>query len=320
MEVKELAVIILNYRTPQLTIDCLRSLAPEINGQTHRVVVVDNASGDGSPDVIETAITQEKWQDWATLLVSPVNGGFAAGNNLGIQSTPARAYWLLNSDTLIRPQALTRLLTALYSQPRIGLVSPRLEWPDETPQISCFRFPSPASELINGAATSFVTRLFQSADVPLAVQPEPSFPQWTSFASVMIRQEVFEEIGLLDDGYFMYYEDVDFCRRAAQAGWQILNFPEARVVHLRGGSGSTKKDLAARRRPKAFLYESRARYFAKFYGRGGLGLANVAWLSGRSLAYLREKLGNKAPHTCLEQERDIWINWSAPLGPSSFKP
>ena len=318
--INTLGIVILNYRTPELTVDCLQSLAGEIDPQIHQVIVVDNASGDQSVPIIQGAIEREQWQTWAKVLPSTMNGGFSAGNNLGINALQTDAYWLLNSDTIIRPNALKILLQTLQDNPQVGLVSPRLEWPNGTPQISCFRFHSPASELIAGAATSVITNLFQSFNVPIEVSDHPSFPQWTSFASVMIRREVFEQIGPMDEGYFMYYEDVDFCRRARQAGWQIMNIPTARVVHLRGGSSSTKKDLATRKRPRAYLYQSRSRYFAKFYGFWGLIGANSCWLLGRSIALIREKLGNKQPHTCLQQEQDIWLNWRNPLQVTPLTP
>lgn len=310
---KSLAIIILNYRTPQLTIDCLRSLVSEVDPKQHQVIVVDNCSGDQSIAMIENAIQENAWQDWVKLVASENNGGFSAGNNIGIQQIPAKAYWLLNSDTLVRPQALSILLNTLEQNPNVGLLSPRLEWPDGTPQISCFRFHSPKSEMISGAATSVITKALDPFNVPIPVTDSVSYPQWTSFASVIIRREVIDQIGRMDEGYFMYYEDVDFCRRAQQAGWQVMNVPQARVVHLRGGSSSTKKDIATRQRPKAYLYQSRARYFAKFYGITGLWAANACWLLGRSIAYLREIIGNKEPHTCLQQEQDIWTNWRSPL-------
>ena len=310
---KRLAIIILNYRTPQLTLDCLRSLFPEIDPLQHQVIVVDNASGDGSVAQIQTAIEEEAWQNWVTLLPSPVNGGFSAGNNLGINAIAAEAYLLLNSDTLIRPQAIKTLLDAMDQHPSIGIFSPRLEWPDETPQISCFRYHSPPSELISSAGTGIITQLFKNYDVPLPISPEPMTPQWTSFACVLIRREVIEAIGLMDEGYFMYYDDVDYCRRAQQAGWQILHVPQARVVHLRGGSGSVKADIASRQRPRSYLYQSRSRYFAKFYGRTGLWLANGCWLLGLGVARLREWVGDKEPHTCDYMEQDIWTNWRNPI-------
>ncbi len=109
----------------------------------------------------------------------------------------------------------------------------------------------------------------------------------------------------------MYFEDVDFCRTAFDHGWKIAHVPEAEVIHLRGGSSSTKTDIKARRRPPQYVYESRSRYFKKFYGPLGVLLANLCWLLGRGISYLRESIGSKSPHICLGQGRDIWIGWCA---------
>lgn len=311
-----IGIIIINYRTPQLVIDCLSSLEQEVEIGRDRVVVVDNCSGDNSLELITEAVKQNQWNNWVTIVPSPVNGGFSAGNNVGIKAVDAQAYLLLNSDTIVRPGAIATLYEVMEKYPEAGLISPRLEWPDETPQISCFRNHSPISELINSAATGFITKMLKSFDVPIPVSDEPFEPDWTSFACVLIRREVIEQIGLMDEGYFMYYDDVDYCRMARNAGWQVVHYPKARVVHLRGGSGSLKADVAARKRPPAYRYESRSRYFAKFYGYSGLWIANLFWLIGRSVSLVREWVGNKKPHTCKLQARDIWTNWRNPMKPS----
>ena len=308
-----LAIIIVNYKTPDLTIECLHSLQDQIELGCDLVVVVDNASGDDSVSRLETAVTQNQWQQWVKIVPSEVNGGFSAGNNLGIQSVSADAYLLLNSDTIVRPQAIANLKEAMHTYPQAGLISPRLEWLDGTPQISCFRYHSPVSELINAAATGPVSKLLVNYDVPLPVSDMPMNPQWTSFACVLIRQEVIEQVGLMDEGYFMYFDDVDYCHQARDAGWDIVHVPAARVVHLRGGSGSVKKAIAQRQRPKAYLYASRARYFRKFYGYIGLLIANLLWLVGRSISLVREVAGNKEPHACQLEHRDIWLNWKNPM-------
>ncbi len=309
----DLAIVIINYKTPQLVIDCLQSLQPQIDSSRHRVMLVDNDSGDDSVPILEQAIKDYHWESWVKLISSPVNGGFSAGNNIGIKAVRAKAYLLLNSDTIVRPEAIATLETALDKHPEAGLISPRLEWPDETPQISCFRYHSPVSQFIDGAATGPVTKLLNAYDVPIPVKDTPFEPQWTSFACVLIRQEVIEQIGLMDEGYFMYFDDVDYCRRARKDGWTVLHWPDARVVHLRGGSGSVKSEVAARQRPRPYLYASRSRYFAKFYGSFGLWVTNVCWLLGRSIAWMRELVNNKQPHTCEYQEQDIWTNWKEPF-------
>jgi len=310
-----LAIIIVNYKTPDLVIDCLFSLQNQVELDSDSVIVVDNASGDDSVVRLETAVTQNQWQQWVKIVPSQINGGFSAGNNLGIQAVSAAAYLLLNSDTIVRPGAIALLKEAMHTYPRAGLISPRLEWPDGTPQISCFRYHSPVSELINAAATGPVSKLLINYDVPLPVSDVPMNPQWTSFACVLIRREVIEQVGLMDEGYFMYFDDVDYCHQARDAGWDIVHFPTARVVHLRGGSGSVKKAIAQRQRPRAYLYASRARYFHKFYGYAGLLAANLLWLVGRSISWVRELAGNKKPHTCQLESRDIWLNWKNPLIP-----
>jgi GT2 family glycosyltransferase len=310
-----LAIVILNYRTPQLVVDCLASLDGQVEVGTDLVVVVDNASGDGSVETIQEAIATHQWESWVQLVPSPINGGFSAGNNVGMKAADAEAYLLLNSDTIVRPGAIASLLKAMATHPEAGLISPRLEWPDATPQISCFRYHSPVSEIIDAAATGPVTRVLRHYDVPIPVSDVPFEPQWTSFACVLIRQDVIRQVGLMDEGYFMYFDDVDYCRKARQKGWRILHWPEARVVHLRGGSGTVKSEIAARKRPRPYLYASRTRYFRTFYGPLGLWLANVGWLLGRSIALLREWVGHKKPHTCEGESQDIWMNWRSPMKP-----
>jgi hypothetical protein len=312
----KLAIVIVNYRTPQLVIDCLKSLEGEVQSNpTTQVIVVDNNSGDDSLPVIEKAIQDNTWQDRVSLIPSPVNGGFSYGNNLGIKAIQADNYLLLNSDTIVRHGAIKSLLEALEKYPQAGIISPRLEWLDETPQISCFRDRSPINELINAAKTGIITKIFNKYDVPLPVSDQVMEVEWTSFACVLIRKEVIDKIGLMDENYFMYFDDIDYCRRTREAGWQIVHYPFARVVHLRGGSGSVKKDIATRKRPSAYLYASRSLYFAKFYGIFGLWLANLFWLAGRSISLVREIIEKKPPQTCELEARDIWLNWYNPFKP-----
>lgn len=311
----KLSIVIVNYRTPKLVIDCLTSLQDEVEVGRDVVVVVDNASGDDSIEDIERAVVENQWSDFVKVIPSPVNGGFSAGNNLGIKAVKADAYLLLNSDTIVRPGAIKSLLQAMATYPEAGLISPRLEWLDGTPQISCFRYLSPVSELIKAARTGPITKLLNKYDVPLPVSDKPIKPQWTSFACVLVRHEVIEQIGLMDEGYFMYFDDVDYCRKAINAGWQILHYPQAKVVHLRGGSSSVKAELAARKRPKPYYYASRTRYYTTFYGSVGLAIANTFWLAGRSISLVRELVRSKQPHTCEREAQDIWQNWRSPMKP-----
>ena len=232
---------------------------------------------------------------------------------MGIKSVEAENYLLLNSDTLVRPGAIQALRDVLDARPEVGLVGPRLEWPNGEPQISCFRFRNPASELIVAASSGPVTRLFEKYQTHLPINDQPSEPEWASFACIMVRREVIEQIGMMDEGYFMYFEDIDYCRRARAKGWTVMNEPSAHVVHLRGGSSNVKEALAQRKRPPRFYYESRARYFAKFYGTPGLWFTNIMWAMGRTIEWFRVVLTGRQQLTCQHEGLDNWIGWRNPL-------
>jgi N-acetylglucosaminyl-diphospho-decaprenol L-rhamnosyltransferase len=316
--VHDLAVIILNYRTPALTLQALGSLEPEADVlPAMRAVVVDNASADGSPEAIEEGIARRGWSRWASLLRSPVNAGFAAGNNAGMRAIDARHYVLLNSDAIIRAGALRGLLSVARQRPDAGIIAPRLEWPDGSPQESAFLCRSPLTEFLAAARTGILTRLLAGRHIALPLSDEPTEPHWVSFACALLRRDMIEQVGGLDEGYFMYFEDIDLCRRARRAGWKVLHAPAFRVVHLRGGTSDVKAATAERRRRPRYYYEARARYFAKFYSTPGLWGANLAWSAGRIVSYARQLLGS-APHACAFEWRDNWTRALRPLDPPSL--
>lgn len=310
----DLAIVIVNYRTPQLVIDCFNSLLTDIQELNACVIVVDNLSADGSADMIEQWIHAQSLSDYFKIYRSSVNGGFSSGNNLGVKAIAASHYLLLNSDTIVKKDALKILLRTAKEETRAGLISPRLEWPDAKPQESCFRYHSPVSELLSSAKTGLITKAFKKFVVPQPVSDTPSFYDWASFACVLVRAEVFEEIGLMDEGYFMYFEDVEFCQRAAKAGWRVLHQPAAHVVHLRGGTSPLKSQARLRKRLPRYFYESRTRYFYQAYGRSGLLAANLLWTSGWLISSLRRLLSSAyTPDISERQWRDIWTNFTNPL-------
>ncbi len=310
-----LAIVIINYRTPDLTCNCLESLEGQIDIEQDSVIVIDNASGDGSDKKIEEFISKRGWTQWIEVEKSANNEGFSGGNNRGIKRITAKYYLLLNSDTIVRPDAINQLLNAGETFKTAGIISPRLEWPDGAPQISCFRQKKPSDEFFSSARTKIVDMIFHYPGEIFDITDVPMQPYWTSFACVLIRREVFNKIGLLDAGYFMYFDDMDFCTRAWKENIPVLHWPAARVVHLRGGSGKVKKKTAERRRLPRYWYESRNRYYAKFYGVTGLWITNVFWYAGRLISLAREKLKLKEPHTSDQQWKDIWINAMNPVLP-----
>ena len=161
-----------------------------------------------------------------------------------------------------------------------------------------------------------MTRLLGGRLVAMEPLDEPFESEWLSFACALLRRDMLDRVGLLDEGYFMYFEDADLCRRARRAGYAVLCWPEARVVHLRGGSSRVKAETERRGRRPSYFYASRARYYATFYGVPGLWAANLLWGLGRLVSLAREVVGGKPPHTCEREWSDNWTNWRNPASPA----
>ncbi len=313
-KVIELAIVVVNYKTPKLVEDCLASLLPELEHLNAKAVVVDNASMDDSVEAIQTWISENNADDKVELVASSENTGFSGGNNTGVKHLSAKYYLLLNSDTLVRQGSILKLLNAAKQDQTIGLVGPRLEWPDGQPQESCFRFHSPLSELISSANSGPITKLLNKFNVPYPVSDKQRYYDWTSFACVLVKSAVFDDIGLMDDGYFMYFEDVAFAYIAQQAGWKVLNVPDAHVVHLRGGSSPVKAQAKKRKRLPRYYYESRTRFFYQTYGRFGLLCANILWVLGWGISKIRQLFSSDYSSIVVENQwKDIWINFFNPL-------
>ncbi|AFY77766.1 putative glycosyltransferase [Pleurocapsa sp. PCC 7327] len=296
---KKVLIVIVNYRTPTLTIDCLHSLANEVESLPNlSAIVVDNDSGDGSIEQIETAIKTQGRSHWATILAAERNGGYAYGNNLAIRpalasSHPPDYILLLNPDTIARPAAIKTLVDFMEQHPQVGIVGSRLEDPDGTPQHSAFRFHTLLSELESGLRLGVVSRLLSKWIIAPSVSEVACQTDWVAGASMMIRREVFESIGLMDEEYFMYYEEVDFCLQAKKAGWSCWYVPESRVVHLVGqSSGVTNTKIPPQRRPQ-YWFDSRRRYFLKNHGWMYAALADFLWLFGFILWRVRRVIQRK---------------------------
>ena len=313
-----LGVVVINYRTPELVRDCLESLGPQLDDVDARVVVVDNFSNDGSADAIAAFLDADKetqfWKARVNLVRSKTNTGFSGGNNIGVGFLDADFYMLLNSDALARPGALAAMLEAAQRHPEAGVIGPRLESADGAPQRNVFRFPSPMSEFLAGARLSALDAVFRFALVSRPIMDEPARTHWVSFACALLRREAIEAAGLMDEGFFMYFEDADYCRAIRKAGFAVIHDPAPRFVHLRGGSSPVKSAMRAGKRPPAYYYASRTRFFRKAYGPLGPTAANVAWMTGRLLARVRLLAGRPTPQAVEGQAADHWLNWARPLG------
>lgn len=297
-----LLVVIVNYRTAQLTIECLQSLEPEVRSQPGtQVVVVDNDSGDRSAETLQTAIAQQGWQAWATVLPADHNGGYAYGNNLAIRPTlqsptPPLYYLLLNPDTQVRPGALPALVDFMEQHPTVGIAGSSAENQAGKPWATAFRFPSVLSELDGGLRLGLVSKLLSKWGIAQAMTEQPEAVDWLPGASLMIRRQVFEAIGLMDEEYFLYYEETDFCLQAKRAGWPCWYVPQSRVMHIAGQStGVTATDRAPQRLPQ-YVFDSRRRYFVKNHGFLYAAFTDLAWSLGYALWSIRRVLQRK-PNT-----------------------
>lgn len=280
-----ICIIIVNYRTADLTISCLRSLAPAADGSLVRVVVVDNGSNDDSIQKLIAAIEQEGWASWVTLRALDTNGGFAVGNNVVLRAalreiSAPEFFWLLNSDTQIRPGALDALVAFMESHPHVGIAGSRLEDEDGTVQRSAFRFPTILGEFENGLRWGIASRVLARWVIAPPAPRVAARTAWVAGASMLVRRAVFETIGLLDEKFFMYFDDVDFCQRAVRANWECWYVPTSRVVHWVGQSSRvTDTRRAAPRRP-AYWFAARHHYFLQHHGWLYSALADAAWLCG----------------------------------------
>lgn len=309
-----LVVSIINFRTGDLTLSCVQSILDVLGSIDAQIVVVDNRSDDGSAEQIERWIETQDPPVPVTLLRSLENSGFSGGHNQSLTLFDGEYYLILNSDAVLRPGFFDALLAAASEHPETGIFAPRIEDEDGHTHVSCFRFPNPASELIRGAASGPVTRLLSRYHVPLEMPRDSSDIEWASFACILLRSSVLDNVGPMDEGYFLYFEDAEYCWRAQKANFRIRYVPNARVVHFRGGSGPVKSLQRENKRLPAYYYASRTRFFFQAYGRGGLILANALWLLGRGLAQSRRVFGRTVPEANLHETRDIWTNFLSPLG------
>ena len=304
-------IVIVNYRSGDLVIDCLKSLAPEIAAHpATQVAVVDNCSGDGSAQRIADHIEHAQCGAWARLIRSELNGGFSYGNNLAIRpalhsAQPPEFYWLVNPDTVVRPGALRALIDFLRKRPRVGIAGSSLE--DESGELWpwAFRFPSVLSELDAGLRWGFVSKLLARWSLARKMSSVPEKVDWLPGASMMVRRDVFQSIGLMDESYFLYFEETDFCLQASQAGWECWYVPHSRVLHIAGQStGVTAKTDQPKRLP-AYWFESRRRYFIKNHGRLYAAWTDLVWLLAFPLWRLRRRVQRK-PDTDPPQQ---WLDF-----------
>lgn len=230
----ELSIVVVSYNTRELLAACLRSLPPASGRTAHEIIVVDNASGDGSAEMVGREFPA------VAVIANTANVGFARAANQGIRATRGELIALVNSDAETPPGSLDRLVAFLRAHPGVGAVGPQIRLPDGRPCHSCFRFPSLVRPYLNFRFLRRISgetfSLAYPADSPLL--REGGEVDWLSGACLALRRKALDQVGLLDEHFFMYFEDTDLCRRLRRAGWSVWYLPEVHALH-RVGQSST---------------------------------------------------------------------------------
>jgi hypothetical protein len=260
-------------------------------------VIVDNDSQDGSFEALSQAVVDRGWNTGPTamrVIQSGHNGGFGAGNNVGIRTglpggeRPDYIY-VLNSDAFPAPGAITALLRQLESHPETGFAGSHIHGPDGAPHHTAFRFPSVAGEFEQAARLGPISRALRHAIVAPPLPVRTGRVDWLAGASLMMRQSVLDQIGLFDEAFFLYFEETELCLRAARAGWPTDYVVESRVAHI----GSVSTGMKTWARVPRFWLDSRMYYYTKTRGPGYAAAATLAHLGGgviwRARAFLTRR-------------------------------
>jgi len=257
----DLSIIIVNWNTRDILHHCLLSIYAQTEGVEREVIVIDNGSTDGSVEMIKRNFRE------VILVENAGNRGFAAANNQGIKISKGRYVCLVNSDIIVLEYCIQKLMSFIDEYPSIGIVGPRIVNPDGSVRTSCNHFPTISNNLCQALGLS---RLFPKSTF---------FSPWTmdswshdSTRSVdvvagsfwMVRRKAIDEVGLLDEDFFIYGEDIDWCKRFHNAGWDVVFYPGAEAIHLGGASSNNAPVRFYLEMQKADL-----QYWRKHHGKSG---------------------------------------------------
>jgi N-acetylglucosaminyl-diphospho-decaprenol L-rhamnosyltransferase len=298
----KLLVVIVCYKVVDLTIACLRSLESQVRGLPGtRVAVCENGTGGDAEARLREAIEANGWNSWVDLTAIYPNRGFTGGNNHVLRQALAAAdmpeyVWLLNADTVVQAGALRALVEFMDGHPKVGIAGSQMvapqEWGGEI-QGSPYRFMGILSELDRGLRLGVVTRLLSGYTVAVPTPKENARAQWVAGCSMIIRRQVLEEVGLLDEGLYTYFDDIDYCLNAGRRGWEVWYVPGSRVTHWEGAStGIASRDKRPGRRPR-YWFQARRRFLLRNYGAVYTALCDLAFLCGFAVWRARRFLQRK---------------------------
>ncbi len=261
----DLSIIILNYKTSGLLKQCLKGINLFKSPLTHEIIVVDNASGDRIGQILAQDFKEVKF------IRAKANRGFSAGYNLGLKEAQGRYLLLLNADIAVLDNAILKMCQFMDEHPRVGLAGPKLLNPDGTVQMSAFQFPSFWTPLYRRTLLGrlpFAQRAIREYLMSDWDHAESRSVDWVLGGCMIVRREARQQVGLLDERFFIYFDDIDWCRRFWQAGWQVYYIASASLVHYHRRESAEYPSLIG----GLFNYPTRAhisswlKYFVKYFG------------------------------------------------------
>jgi GT2 family glycosyltransferase len=262
----DLSILIINWNSAHYLKPCLSSVFRETKGIEYEVIVVDNASYDGSADIVKNEFPQVKF------VQSDENLGFIRGNNLAFRYATGKTILLLNADTEVISGALTTLYSSLQAIPDAGVISGRLLASDGTVQLNCVQpFPTIWNQFLD---SDFLRRLFPKSSLwgmtPLLERPaEPVVVEVVCGACLMIKRDLFQQVGLLSDDYLMYGDDHDLCYKVKKAGYKVYHSGQAEVIHYGGKSTESWKEALAdtwiKDSANKFMVKTRGRWYGRMH-------------------------------------------------------
>lgn len=306
----DVSIIIVNWNVAELLAACLDSIANNSGGLSIEVIVVDSASSDGSVNMLRQRYP------WVTLLAQSENVGFTRGNNIGLAVAQGRHLLLLNPDTQIVGDMLQTMVAYLDANPEVGIVGPHTLNTDGTTQSSRRRFPTVGTAFFESTWLQALAPvgMMQRYYVTDAADNETLDVDWVQGHALLARRAVYEDIGALDPGYVMYFEEMDWCKRAKGAGWRVVYLGTAQVVH----HGGKSTDQASARK-HIYYNQSKIRYFRKHHGGGVAALlrAFLLLMFGWQLVVEAAKWGVRHKPDLRRQRVDIyWQVLQSGLKPS----
>ncbi|MFQ3632230.1 glycosyltransferase family 2 protein [Roseiflexus sp.] len=264
----DLSIVIVNWNARDVLRDCLASIPAAAGSLACETIVVDNASSDGSVEMVRTAFPH------VHLIALPENMGFARANNIGFARAQGRYFLLLNPDTWLPPGALDSMAALMDRMPDVGILGPRLVNADGTLQPSCRFFPTLTNMILDCWGISQLAprnRTLARFKMTDWAHDEARDVDQPSGACLMVRREAWNDAGPLDERFFMYFEEVDFCWRVRQAGWRIRFTPAPQITHYGGQSSLQNLDARIAQR-----YASLVLFFRKHYGGRTTGALRAA--------------------------------------------